>query len=255
VAILADISVTIGEGEFLCLLGPSGCGKTTLLRLLAGLDRPSSGCIRLRGQAITAPSIQRGVVFQDYSLFPWMPLHENVSLAIHKANPGLSRPERKALAEEYLSMVGLGDSTRKYPFELSGGMQQRGAIARALAMGSPVLLMDEPFGALDLVNRARLQDLLTSIWAESSPKRTVVFVTHDVDEALLLAGRIVVLGACPGRVIADMEVPLERPRLRKSLTGSRDFHELRERLGDLLRSDAIRQLDAQEQVAGQGDGV
>ncbi len=155
VTVLEDISLDIGEGQFLCLLGPSGSGKSTLLRLIAGIEMPSRGRIICRGKPVSGPGIDRGMVFQDYSLFPWMNLVENIALAISKANSRLSKREQRALADEYLAMVGLAGLGRKYPFELSGGMQQRVAIARALALGSPFLLMDEPFGALDPINRAR----------------------------------------------------------------------------------------------------
>ena len=217
---LADVTLQVREGEFVCLLGPSGSGKSTVLRLLAGLESPREGSIRVAGLPVVGPGIDRGVVFQDYSLFPWMSLIENVALAIGKAHPALTREQRRDLAEEYLDLVGLAEARTKYPGELSGGMCQRGAIARALAMGAPVLLMDEPFGALDPVNRTRLQDLLLEVWNSSRPARTIVFVTHDVDEALLLADRVVVLGACPGRVIADLEVPIPRPRPRRQTYAS-----------------------------------
>lgn len=153
---LADITLTLPVGEFVSLLGPSGCGKSTLLKLLAGLLSPAQGQLSWQGRKIDGPALERGVVFQDYSLFPWMTLEENLSLALAKAHPETERKWRRQLTAEYLELVGLADASGKYPFELSGGMQQRGAIARALAVGSPVLLMDEPFGALDPINRTRL---------------------------------------------------------------------------------------------------
>src|SRR6266702_189742 len=158
--VLRDITLTAAAGDFVCLLGPSGCGKSTLLRLLAGLSRPDSGSITLDGKEITGPGLDRGVVFQDYSLFPWMTTGQNIILALEQAFPGKTKNENREIAANYLDMVGLPDSSDKLPGQLSGGMRQRAAIARAFAINSPVLLMDEPFGALDAITRARLQDLL-----------------------------------------------------------------------------------------------
>ena len=246
--VLADVTLRVQEGEFVCLLGPSGSGKSTVLRLLAGLESPQKGSIRVAGLPVVGPGIDRGVVFQDYSLFPWMSLTENVVLAIGKAHPALTREQKRDLAEEYLELVGLVEARAKYPGELSGGMCQRGAIARALAMGAPVLLMDEPFGALDPVNRTRLQDLLLEVWNSSKRARTIVFVTHDVDEALLLADRVVVLGACPGRIIADLEVPIPRPRPRRQTYAQREFQDLRKAVNEHLQGDMLRRLSDAESV-------
>jgi NitT/TauT family transport system ATP-binding protein len=246
--VLTDINLAIAEGEFVCVLGPSGCGKTTLLRLLAGLEFPGAGSLSWNGNAIEGPSLERGVVFQDYSLFPWMSLRKNISLALAKAQPQMGKTWRLELADQYLEMVGLAGAGDKYPFELSGGMQQRGAIARTLALGSPVLLMDEPFGALDPVNRAKLQDLVLSVWAGVNPRKTVVFVTHDVEEALYLADRVIVLGAAPGRVIEEIQVPFERPRSRAALFGSRRFMDLREQIGERFRQDYIQRIEAESLV-------
>jgi NitT/TauT family transport system ATP-binding protein len=244
--VLSDIDLDVAEGEFLCLLGPSGCGKTTLLRLLAGLDLPAAGTISYNGSQIQGPSLERGVVFQNYSLFPWFTLAENIELALSKSHPQHDVSWRHAHAQDYLARVGLADSAGQYPSLLSGGMQQRGAIARALALGSPVLLMDEPFGALDPINRAKLQDLLLELWA--SPRRTVVFVTHDVEEALYLADRVVILGSSPGRIIQETAVPFERPRSR-GLFSSREFLELSERIGQLFREDVLHRIAADSQPA------
>lgn len=203
--VLRNITLSIPRGEFVCLLGASGSGKTTLLNILAGLQRPSSGSVRWGEGEILAPSPERAVVFQEYSLFPWLTLCSNVALAIRKTHAKLSRREARQLALEYIEMVGLESAAAKYPFELSGGMRQRGAIARALATGAEVLLMDEPFGALDPVNRLKLQNLLLEVCG-GAKKITVVFVTHDIGEALYLGHRVVVLGANPGRIIADIPV-------------------------------------------------
>jgi NitT/TauT family transport system ATP-binding protein len=253
--VLLDINLAITEGEFVCLLGPSGCGKTTLLRLLAGLETFSSGNLSWKGQPITGPSLDRGVVFQDYSLFPWMSLVNNITLALAKSHPETDKKWRLNLAEEFLEMVGLANSARKHPFELSGGMQQRVAIARALALGSPVLLMDEPFGALDPVNRAKLQDLVLDVWSNANPKKTVVFVTHDIEEAIYLADRIVMLGSSPGRIIQELRVPFARPRLRRTLTTSPEFQMLQEQIAERFRQDTLQRIEAESVVSGDAEGI
>jgi len=243
-AILDGIDLTLRAGEFVALLGPSGSGKSTLLRLVAGLEAPSAGRLRFGGAAIAGPGPDRAVVFQHYALFPWMRVADNVAEAVLKAKPGIGRAAARAAARDRLARVGLGDAADRYPFELSGGMQQRAAIARAFALESPVLLMDEPFGALDPVNRARLQDLLIEVWSGGAPRPTVLFVTHDVDEALLLADRVAVLGASPGRVIATFDLPFERPRRRAELFADSRFHGLREAIADALEADTLAHLEA-----------
>lgn len=243
-SILENISLDVPAGQFVTLLGASGSGKSTLLRLVAGLQQPGRGELRWNGRAIQGPSLERGVVFQDYALFPWMSVVDNIAVAIGKAKPGASKSQRREEAQEYLRKVGLESALGKYPFELSGGMRQRGAIARALALGSPLLLMDEPFGALDPVNRARLQDLLLEIWEAATPRTTLVFVTHDVDEALYLGDRVVILGSSPGRVIADLPVEFPRHRDRRALFESDAFHTLRESIAETLAEDTLKQLIA-----------
>lgn len=246
--ILERISLEIPAGQFVSLLGSSGSGKTTLLRLIAGLQLPQRGAISWNGQRISGPAIERGVVFQDYALFPWLNLTDNVALTVAKAEPLLARAARREKAVHFLHRVGLEAAINKYPFEVSGGMQQRGAIARALALGSPLLLMDEPFGALDPVTRARLQDLLLEIWEGEgrveNERKTIVFVTHDVDEALYLSDRVAILGAAPGRLIADLAVDFPRHRERRSLLSSTGFHALRERVAEELAADTLRRLVA-----------
>ncbi len=254
-AVLEDICLDIREGEFLSLLGPSGSGKSTMLRLIAGIETPGAGRIICRGEVVTGPGTDRGMVFQDYSLFPWMNLVENITLAISKASPRLSKREQRTLAGEYLAMVGLPGLGRKYPFELSGGMRQRVAIARALALGSPFLLMDEPFGALDPVNRARLQDLLIDIWSRSKPAKTVVFVTHDTDEALYLGDRVVILGSQPGRVIGELNLDFQRPRSRQAFLTAPEFRVIRARVLDLLAQHAIERLWADDAVKSIREGI
>jgi len=253
--VLLDINLAIGEGEFVCLLGPSGCGKTTLLRLLAGLETPSSGHLSWKGRPITGPSLERGVVFQDYSLFQWMTLVNNITLALAKSHPGKDRKWRLNLAAEFLELVGLADAARKHPFELSGGMQQRGAIARTLAMGSPVLLMDKPFGALDPVNRGRLQNLVLDVWSDANPRKTVVFVTHDIEESLHLADRVVMLGSSPGRIIDELRVPFARPRVWRTLIRSPEFLSLRERIAERFREDTLQRIEAESVVGGDAEGI
>ena len=241
--VLRRVTLDVPEGEFLSLLGPSGSGKSTLLRLIAGLEEPTRGRIVWKGVEIAGPGIERAVVFQDYSLFPWFTAQANIALAVEKAHPDFDRAERFELARDYLSRVGLGDAVEKYPFQLSGGMRQRAAIARALALEAPVLLMDEPFASLDPVNRGKLQDLLIDAWKESSPRRTIVFVTHDIDEALYLGDRVALLGASRGgRLLAETPVTLPRPRDRVAFFASREFKALRENVAERLDADIISGL-------------
>jgi len=254
--VLRDITLTVEAGEFVCLLGPSGCGKSTLLRLIAGLSQPTSGSIALDDVPITGPGLNRGVVFQDYSLFPWMTAGQNVVLALEQAFPGKSRQKYLQTANEYLEMVGLGDAFTKLPGQMSGGMRQRAAIARSFAVNSPVLLMDEPFGALDAITRARLQDLLLQLWNQREGERkTVFFVTHDVDEALLLASRIVVLGLNPGTVKDVFTVNIPRPRIRKDLYHKEEFLKLRENLVTALHENILNELYSGQTMQSPGDGI
>lgn len=201
--ILGGIGMDVPAGAFVCLLGQSGCGKSTLLRLLAGLEKPRSGEIRIAGQPIGGPGLQRGVVFQDYGLFPWMSAGGNITIALKQKDKSMSAAERRALALERLAEVELDAACfDRFPGQLSGGMRQRCAIARAFAIDPPILLMDEPFAALDAVTRARLQDLVLALWQkEQARRKTIFFVTHDVDEALYLATDIYILGQSPSRII------------------------------------------------------
>lgn len=206
--ILKDIDMEVQAGEFVCILGQSGCGKSTLLRLLAGLEKPTAGELLIGSERVTGASLERGVVFQDYGLFPWMTAGENILLALKQRFPGKTKQELKQTAVNMLREVGLAEPVYKMlPKELSGGMKQRCAIAQAFSMDPPILLMDEPFGALDAVTRARLQDLVLKLWAQDNPKKTVFFVTHDVDEAMLLANRIIVLGQSPSSIIYECVIP------------------------------------------------
>jgi len=205
---LMDISLKMDPNEFLCVIGPSGCGKTTLLRLIAGLDFPTSGKIILNGAEVKDPSPERGMIFQEFSLFPWRNVLKNVEFGLEI----LGIENRQEIAEQYLKLVGLDKVKNKYPYELSGGMKQRIAIARALATNPNILLMDEPFGSLDAQTRNMIQDELLKIWMKT--KKTIIFVTHSVDEALYLADRIVVMSISPGRIIEEINVDVERPRER-----------------------------------------
>ena len=212
-SVLKDINLSIDDGELVCLLGPSGCGKTTLLRLIAGLDQPTSGEIIANGEKVVEPSGDRAVIFQQYSLFPWLTVLQNVTFGLEMTNKG-SKEENIETAERYLTRVGLIDFKDSYPHELSGGMKQRVAIIRSLLNHSPILLMDEPFSALDMQNRHKLQEQLIGVWKRF--ENTIVFVTHDVDEAVYLADKIVIMDKNPGRINKIIEVDIERPRKRDS---------------------------------------
>ena len=211
---LDRISLEVREGEFLCLLGPSGCGKSTLLYLIGGFMPVSAGSILIDGKAITSPGPDRGIVFQHFALFPWKTVRKNVLYGLERM--GLARQERETRAQSFIDLVGLHGFEESYPSQLSGGMKQRAAIARTLAIDPKILLMDEPFGALDAQTRATMQMELLSIW-QKSPK-TVIFVTHDVQEAVLLADRIAVMSARPGRLktIVDSKFDKTNPDLFKS---------------------------------------
>jgi NitT/TauT family transport system ATP-binding protein len=209
---LEGVNLEIRDEEFICLVGPSGCGKTTLLRIIAGLETPTTGSVTIDGHAVTGPDPKRGMVFQEYSLFPWRTVIDNIAFGLEMK--GVAKEERRQTADRYLEMVGLSRFRDAYPFELSGGMRQRVAIARALANDPDVLLMDEPFGALDAQTRNRMQKELLCLWKQT--KKTIVFVTHSVDEAVYLADRIVVLSSRPGSVREVIKIPWARPRDRTS---------------------------------------
>jgi len=212
---LGDIELHVQAGEFVALLGPSGCGKSTLLNLIAGFESPSCGTLTVAGEPVSAPGPARGVVFQEAALFPWLNVWENVVFGPKIA--GQSKSEYVARAEEMLEITGLSAFKNHLPVQLSGGMRQRVGIARVLTLGSKVLLMDEPFGALDAQTRLTMQELLLSVWQKL--RTTVVFVTHDIDEAILLADTIYVMSARPGRIATRITVPIERPRGLDLITG------------------------------------
>jgi NitT/TauT family transport system ATP-binding protein len=222
---LADITFTVDGGQFVCVVGPSGCGKTTLLRCLGGLLRPTSGDVRVGGRPVSGPPDGLAVVFQEYgrSLFPWLKVHENVELPL-KAK-GLSRRDREPLVRNAIEAVGLTDALGAWPWQLSGGMQQRVAIARALAFQPSVLLMDEPFAAVDAQTRADLEDLVRSVWKQFDV--TLLFVTHDIDEAVYLGQRVVALSASPTTVIEDLAIDLPAERDQLTTRADARFVELR----------------------------
>jgi len=229
VTALSEVSFTVHKKEFVSVIGPSGCGKSTLIRLLAGLETPSRGCVSLDGKSVSGPGAERGMVFQSYTLFPWLCVRENVMFGPRLR--GVARDVARTKAGEWLELVGLTKFADHYPDQLSGGMKQRVAIARALANEPRILLMDEPFGALDAQTRCDMQSHLIRIW--DNVDLTVLFITHDLDEAIYLADRIVVLAAHPGRVAEVIEVPVPRPRERAHFL-SGPFLATKERLETLI---------------------
>jgi NitT/TauT family transport system ATP-binding protein len=229
---LQDIDLAIARGQFTCLLGPSGCGKSTLLNAVAGFSLPSSGSIAVDGRPVTEPGPERGMVFQEYALFPWMTVEQNIGFGLEIK--GVARAAIERRVGELLAMLSLSDFRQRFPKDLSGGMRQRVAIARVLALDSPILLMDEPFGALDALTRRNLQDELLRIWAEL--KKTIIFVTHSIEEAIYLADRIVVMTYRPGTVKRDLLVDL--PRLRDP--AAPEFNALKRELGQLVMEEQQR---------------
>ena len=228
---LSRISLDIKPGEFVCVVGPSGCGKSTLLRLLAGLDGYSDGRLLLDGEAVAGPSRKVGVVFQAANLLPWMTVRDNVRLPLRvggKHAPAADRIER------LLAVTGLGEFGDKYPYELSGGMQQRAGICRALARDPEILLMDEPFGALDALTRERLNLELQRIWQEN--RKTILLITHSISEAIFLADRVIVMSARPGRILADLHVPIPRPRTFDDIVLHPDYARLAKEVRGLLNA-------------------
>lgn len=229
---LRDVSFHVKEGEFVSVIGSSGCGKSTLLGILQGILFPSSGKVYIDGDVITGPATNRGVVFQHYSLFPWMTARTNIAFGIKQANKKMPIRERYKAADVFLKKVGLNGFEHKYPYQLSGGMQQRVAIARALAMNTDILLMDEPFGAIDAKNRANMQEFLLKLWEGNgaTKKKTVVFVTHDIDEAIFLSDRIIMLSNSPGQIAHEFDVPFARPRTHAALRETDIYVNLRNTL-------------------------
>ncbi len=224
--ILDGINLTIHEDEYISIIGHSGCGKSTLLKMVAGLEKPTSGSIQLEGKEIRKPGADRMMVFQQYALLPWLTVQENVRLAVDEVLKKATSLEKKQIVSEHLAMVNLTQAANKYPDEISGGMKQRVGIARALAIRPKLLLMDEPFGALDALTRGKLQRQVLDIW-ENNPQ-TVMMITHDVDEALYMSDRIVMMTNGPHAKIGEiLEVPFSHPRDRQALRASREYFELR----------------------------
>jgi NitT/TauT family transport system ATP-binding protein len=240
VVALEDIDLDVRSGEFLVIIGPSGCGKSTLLKMLAGLEPPTAGRLLHNGQAIVGPNVNRSLIFQQPSLYPWLSARENVAFGLKLQ--GMPRTERRTRALEFLRQVGLRDFADKHPHELSGGMQQRVAIARALCVGADILLMDEPFAALDVQTRYQMQSFLLDIWQGSG--KTVVFVTHHIDEAVYLADRVIVLTARPGRVLDSVAIDMPRPR---SVIGA-VFERYRALFVERLRAEVAKAFQEQELV-------
>lgn len=241
--VLDDVSLTVREGEFICVIGHSGCGKTTLLNMVSGFSQPTSGEVRLNGKTITRPGPERMVVFQNYSLLPWKTVYENVAIAVKAAYPKLPAKDRDHIVREHLEMVGLTDAMRKRPPEISGGMKQRTAIARALAIRPEVLVLDEPFGALDAITKEDLQEELLQIWDDH--RITVLMITHDIDEALFLCDRLVMMTNGPAAQIGEvLNIPFDRPRSREKVMEDPRYYELRNYALDYLYNRYAHDEDA-----------
>ncbi len=238
---LDDVSMAVQDNEFITIVGTSGCGKSTFLNMVAGLAAPTAGTLTIDGHPINGPGLDRGMVFQSYTLFPWQTVLGNVLFGLAKKR--LSRRERIDTARRYVAMVGLRGFDDAYPAQLSGGMQQRVAIARALAYNPSILLMDEPFGALDAQTRGLMQELLLRVWEEH--KITVLFITHDVDEAIFLSDRVYVMTARPGRIKAEVAIELPRPRLYEMQTAPA-FIALKRDVMGLIREESLRTIAQEE---------
>lgn len=231
---LTPVDFEVRENDFVTILGPSGCGKSTLLRIVAGLDQPTTGQVLLDGQPVQGPGADRGMVFQSYTLFPWLTIEQNIRFGLRER--GMPEREQKERADYFIAKVGLRGFEQHFPKQLSGGMQQRTAIARALANDPKILLLDEPFGALDNQTRVLMQELLLGIWEQA--QKTVMFITHDIDEAIFMASRVVVFSARPGRIKAEIEVGFPHPR-HYTIKTSPEFMALKARLTEEIRVEAI----------------
>ncbi|HEY9597381.1 MAG TPA: nitrate ABC transporter ATP-binding protein [Cyanophyceae cyanobacterium] len=231
--VLTGVNLTVHEGEFICLIGHSGCGKSTLLNMVAGFNKPTYGEVRLKNKRITEPGPDRMMVFQNYALLPWLSAYENIYLGVDSVYPHRSKAQKKAMVLELLEMVGLSEAADKRPSQLSGGMKQRVAIARALAIRPEILILDEPFGALDAITKEELQEELLKIWTEYGV--TVLMITHDIDEALFLADRLVMMTNGPAAHIGEiMDIPFPRPRKRARIMEDPQYYELRNYALDFL---------------------
>lgn len=238
VVALDQTSFTVQEGEFVTILGPSGCGKSTILRVVAGLEEPTSGHVYLDGKEIKGPGPDRGMVFQSYTLYPWLTVKDNITFGLDLK--GVPKKEQDEIAHHYLDLIGLRGFDKHYPIQLSGGMKQRVAIARALANDPEILLMDEPFGALDAQTRSIMQEILLKVWEES--KKTILFITHDVEESIFLGDSIYVMTARPGRLKKNIKVPLPRPRDYHN-KNSEEFLALKLELLELIREESLKAVN------------
>ncbi len=241
VVAIDEIDLKIRNEEFATILGPSGCGKSTLLRIVAGLTKPTRGAVKLDEDVISGPGQDRGMVFQSYTLFPWLTVRENVQFGLGIS--GTPKAKQREIAQEFVEKVGLEGFEQTYPKGLSGGMKQRVAIARALANNPAILLLDEPFGALDAQTRSLMQELLTQVWEELH--KTILFVTHDVEEAIFLSDRVFVMTARPGKIKAEIDIPLERPR-NYELKSTEAFLDLKRQALALIREEAIKAAQRKE---------
>lgn len=232
---LAEVNLSIKENEFITILGPSGCGKSTLLRIVGGLEEQTTGRVLLDGGEVSGPSEERGFVFQSYSLFPWLTVKENIEFGLKNKN--VPPKEREAISKEFIDLIGLNGFSDHYPKQLSGGMQQRVAIARALANDPEILLLDEPFGALDNQTRSLMQESLLEIWEKTH--KTILFVTHDVEEAIFLASRVLVMTSRPGKIKADIPIDLEYPRSYQLKSDPR-FLEYKSQIYEMIREESIK---------------
>jgi NitT/TauT family transport system ATP-binding protein len=248
---LKDVNLKVKKGEFVAIVGPSGCGKSTLLDILAGLAKPTSGDILIDGRKVSGPALDRGIVLQGYALFPWRTVRQNVEFGLEIKK--LPKAERKEIATRFINLVGLEGFGDHFPHELSGGMKQRVAIARALAYDPEVLLMDEPFAAVDAQTRETLQDELLRIWEETG--KTIVFVTHSIEEAVFLADRVAVLGTNPGVVKEVVEIDLPRPRHNSDIRSSAEFGWVRHKVWELLQNREAKPDVPPKQVASVADAI
>lgn len=231
--VLKDVNLTVNQGEFICVIGHSGCGKSTLLNMVSGFSKPTTGSVLLQGKPIEKPGPDRMVVFQGYALLPWLTVFENVYLGVNVVYPDKPKSEKTQIVKDFLAMVGLADAMEKKPTQISGGMKQRVAIARALAICPEVLILDEPFGALDAITKEELQEELLKIW--NTHKCTVLMITHDIDEALFLADKLVMMTNGPAANIGEvMEIPFRRPRNRGRMMETPEYYKLRNYALDFL---------------------
>ncbi|MHB0989739.1 MAG: ABC transporter ATP-binding protein [Burkholderiales bacterium] len=250
VAAVSDVTIDVKPGEFVSILGPSGCGKSTLLNVVAGFVKYSGGSVRLDGKAVEGPGVERGMVFQQYSLFPWMTVRKNVEFGLKMQ--GRSSSDRESAARTLLGLAGLLAFENHYPDQLSGGMKQRVGIVRALATSPQVLLMDEPFGALDAQTRVVMQQILTNMWQRF--RLSVLFITHDIDESIFLSDKVYVMTARPGRIKAEIEVPLPRPRIAEMHTSS-EFLALKRELHELIREESFKAMGGELKEGMGGFGM